>query len=142
MLSHVRVPRRVSFGPDTDPAGFPRPSVFLSSLCSCPLPLSTVSGSSLAPGDISSSLVAFRAKGTIYVTICPQARVVAESTAAISVSVISITELLIPITAQPPSLLRNLGGDGTGGHIEATGILPALAFSQLSFLLVSLSTMF
>lgn len=32
MLSHVWVPRRVSFGPDTDPAGFPRPSVFLSSL--------------------------------------------------------------------------------------------------------------
>lgn len=49
--------------------------------------------------------------------ICPPARVAAESTAVIRVSVISVTELLIPITTQPPSLLRDLGGDGAGGHI-------------------------
>lgn len=67
MLSRVWVPRRVGVGPNADPTGFPRPSVFLSSLCSCPLPLSTVSGSSVAPGDISSFPVAFRAKGTSHV---------------------------------------------------------------------------
>lgn len=68
MLSRMWVPRRVSFGPHADSAGFPRPSVFFSSLCSCPLPLSTVSGLSVTPGDISSLPGAFRAKGTIHGT--------------------------------------------------------------------------
>lgn len=66
MLSHMWVPRRVVFGPNADPTGFPHPSVFFSS-CSCLLPLFTVSGSAVALGDISSFPVAFRAKGTIHV---------------------------------------------------------------------------
>lgn len=56
-----------------------------------------------------------------------------------SISVISVAATnLYNRTASLPAL--NLGGDGTGDHIEATGILPALPFSQLSSLIVNLST--